>query len=210
MTELQTLSIEGNLITDLRPLASLINLEVLSLENTQVSDISPLAALTNLQTLDISNNLIEDLRPLAGLTELRTLWIQGNPITDFTPLAGLNLTDLKYDVVDAPTGQTDPSEAWMPDAALRAAVRGEIGLLPGVPLTKEKIPMLESLSVRGKGISDLTGLEFATHLRDLNIGQNPITDLGSVVEFDATRGTPFLALPHKSDKSQPTSAGESH
>ena len=178
LTELQTLSIEGNLITDLRPLASLINLEVLSLENTQVSDISPLAALTNLQTLDISNNLIEDLRPLAGLTELRTLWIQGNPITDFTPLAGLNLTDLKYDVVDAPTGQTDPSEAWMPDAALRAAVRGEIGLLPGVPLTKEKIPMLESLSVRGKGISDLTGLEFATHLRDLNIGQNPITDLG--------------------------------
>ena len=198
LTELRTLSIEGNpindltplgglnlreldlsstSITDLRPLATLINLESLFLPGNGISDISPLSGLTKLRELHLSDNNIENLHPLSTLTELRILWIQGNPITDLSPLAGLNLTDLKYDVIEDPTGQTDPAEAWMPDAALRVAIRGEIGLLPGVPLTKEKLQAVNYINVAGKGISNITGLEFATHLRELDISSNPITDL---------------------------------
>lgn len=198
LTELRTLSIEGNLITDftplpgtslieldlsntsitdLHPLATLINLEALFLVGNGISDISPLAGLMKLRHLDLSNNKISDISPLAGLTELRILWIKENPITDFSPLSGLNLTDLKYDVIEEPTGQTDPTEAWMPDAALRAAVRGEIGLLPGVPLTRKRMPAVGYINVSGKGISDITGLEFATNLKELDISSNPITDL---------------------------------
>ena len=204
LTELRTLSIEGNLITDftplrgtslieldlsntsitdLHPLATLINLEALFLVGNGISDISPLAELTKLQHLDLSNNDIEDLRPLSGLAELRTLWIKGNPITDFMPLAGLNLTDLKYDVIDEPTEQTDPAEAWMPDAALRAAVRGEIGLLPGISLRKEKLQAVSYINIAGKSISNITGLEFATNLRELDISSNPITDLRPLSEL---------------------------
>ena len=198
LTELRTLWLEGNpindltplgglnlrkldlsstSITDLRPLATLINLESLFLPENGISDISPLSGLTELRELHLSDNNIEDLHPLSALTELRILWIQKNPIIDFSPLVGLNLTDLKYDVMEDPTGQTDPAEAWMPDAALRIAVRGEIGLLPGVPLTKEKLQAANYINVAGKGISDITGLEFATHLRELDISNNPITDL---------------------------------
>ena len=198
LTELRILSIEGNpindlsplaglslreldlsnaSITDLRPLATLINLEALFLSGNGISDISPLSGLTKLRELHLSDNSIEDLHPLSALTELRILWIQGNPIIDFSPLAGLNLTDLKYDVIENPTGQTDPAEAWMPDAALRVAIHGEIGLLPGVPLTKEKLQAVNYINVAGKGIYDIAGLEFATHLRELDISSNPITDL---------------------------------
>ena len=204
LTELRILSIEGNpindlsplaglnlreldmsttSITDLRPLATLISLEALFLVGNGISDISPLAELMKLQHLDLSNNKISDISPLAGLTELRILWIKENPITDFSPLAGLNLTDLKYDVVDEPTEQTDPSEAWMPDAALRIAIRGEIGLLPGVPLTKDRIQAVGYINLAGKGISDITGLEFATNLRELDLSQNPITDLSPLANL---------------------------
>ncbi|MDE0484832.1 MAG: leucine-rich repeat domain-containing protein [Candidatus Poribacteria bacterium] len=198
LTELQTLAIEVNLITDLtplselnlieliignnpitdiHPLSTLINLEMLILENCEVFDISPLSALKKLRILDLTNNQIEDIRSLAALTGLRTLWIKGNPIRDLNPLSELNLTDLKYDAISDPIGQTDPAEAWMPDAALRAAIRGAIGVLPGVPLTKEKLQKVLSLNVENKGIYDVTGLEFATSLTELAISQNSITDL---------------------------------
>ena len=198
LTELQTLAIEVNLITDLtplselnlieliignnpitdlRPLSTLINLEMLTMENSEVSDVSPLSTLKKLRILDLTNNRVEDVSPLAGLTELRTLWITGNPIRDLNPLSELNLTDLKYDAIPDPTEQTNPAEAWMPDAALRAAIRGAIGVLPNVPLTKEKLQEVISLNVENKGIYDITGLEFATSLTELAISQNPITDL---------------------------------
>ena len=178
LTQLWTLSLEGNPITDFTPLAGL-NLRELNISNnpTKISDISLLAELKQLRSLDLSNNDISDIRPLSGLTQLQTLWTKGNPITDFTPLAGLNLTDLKYDVVEQPTPQIDLAEAWMPDSTLRTAVRGEIGLLPGVPLTRKKLQDASYINVAGKGISSITGLEFATNLRELDIRNNPITDL---------------------------------
>ena len=82
---------------DISPIAGLINLEVLSLENNGISDIRPLAGLKKLQFLALTHNQIEDFSPLAGLTNLRTLWIKNNPGTDFSPLASLNLTDFQHD-----------------------------------------------------------------------------------------------------------------
>ena len=178
LTELWQLSLERNPITDLMPLSGL-NLTDLNISNNplKVSDISPLAALKELRILDLLNNGISDIRPLSGLTELRTLLLKGNPITDLTPLSGLNLTDLKYDAIGQTTGQTDLAAAWMPDPALRIAVRGEIGLLPDVPLTKEKMRSVGYINIAGKGISDITGLEFAANLRELDLRDNPVTDL---------------------------------
>ena len=178
LTELWQLWLERNPIRDLTPLSGL-NLTDLNISNNpiKVSDISPLAALKELQTLDLLNSGVSDIQPLSGLTELRTLLLKGNPIEDLMPLSGLNLTNLKYDVIRQTTGQTDFAEAWMPDPALRTAVRGEIGLLPDVPLTKERMRSVGYIDIAGKGISDLTGLEFATDLRELDLRDNPITDL---------------------------------
>lgn len=168
---------------DLSPLAGLINLEELSLQQNRISDNHLLAGLKKLHTLDLSYNDISDIRPLVALTQLRTLWIKENPVTDFTQLSELNLTDLKYDAVPNPAAPTQASIAWIPDPALRAAIRGELGLLPGVPLTKEKMLKLEYLYAAGKDIFDITGLVFATNLRELHLNKNPITDLRPLVNL---------------------------
>ena len=68
-------------------------------------------------------------------------------------------------------------ETWMPDPALREAVRETLGLPTGVPLTKDHMQDLDIFIAEGRGISDLTGLEFAINLRALNLGDNSITDL---------------------------------
>ena len=68
-------------------------------------------------------------------------------------------------------------ETWMPDPALREAVREALELPAGVPLTKDHIRDLDIFIAEGRGISDLTGLEFAINLREVNLGDNSITDL---------------------------------
>lgn len=169
---------------DLRPLANLVNLKALSLERNGISDIRLLAGFKQLRLLHLTGNQIEDINPLSGLTELRTLWIKENPITDLSPLIGLRLTDLKYDGLLLTTAQTEPSKAWMPDAALWTAVRGELGLLPGVPLTKENMLRLERIEVNYNDTLNLTGLAFATNLRTLTLdGNNHITGLRSIANL---------------------------
>lgn len=177
LTGLTYLNLAANHVSDLNPLANLVSLEKLDLYDNEVEGITPLSDLKNLNFLILKHNRIRNLNPLIGLTELRVLRIEENPIRDLTPLYELNLTDLKYDAVPEPAGQTDPSEAWMPDRALRAAVRGEIGILPDVPLTKEQLYHLQHLNANHKGIRNIAGLEFATNLRELYLGRNPITDL---------------------------------
>ena len=66
---------------------------------------------------------------------------------------------------------------WMPDPALHEAVREALELPAEVPLTKDDMRDLDIFIAEGRGISDLTGLEFAINLRELNLGDNAITDV---------------------------------
>ena len=94
-TNLQSLDLGGNQITDIRPLANLIQLTWLSLWHNHVADITPLANLTKLKTLDLSYNYsIESLEPLKDLIQLEVLNFTNNQVKDITPLA--NMTKLKY------------------------------------------------------------------------------------------------------------------
>ena len=68
-------------------------------------------------------------------------------------------------------------ETWMPDPALRSAVREALALPAEVPLTKDLMRDLDIFIAEGRGISDLTGLEFAINLREAILGDNSITDL---------------------------------
>lgn len=69
------------------------------------------------------------------------------------------------------------TQDWMPDAALRAAVRETLELPAETPLTKAHIQELEQIWAPNKGISDITGLEFATNLISLGLGGNQVQDL---------------------------------
>ena len=81
----------------------------------------------------------------------------------------------------------------MPDATLRQAVLTKLALPAGVPLTKDKMLLLESLDSinhpnTNTSIIDITGLEYAKNLRYLNLGgdNNHIPRLTSVIKLDYT------------------------
>jgi len=98
LTELTTLNLWNNQLTDAGPLAGLKELTTLDLQNNRLRNAGPLAGLKELTTLDLWNNQLTDAGPLAGLKELTTLYLSDNQLTDAGPLAGLKkLTSLRLD-----------------------------------------------------------------------------------------------------------------
>jgi Leucine-rich repeat (LRR) protein len=94
-SNLTTLTLSGNFITNLAPLRGLSGLSSLSLDLNLVSDISPLVTLTNLGTLQLNNNLLTNIISLQSLFALNLLNLNANDIADISPLAGLtNLNTL--------------------------------------------------------------------------------------------------------------------
>ncbi len=119
LTNLTELILWHNQISDLGPLARLTNLTKLNLYGNQITDLTPLAELKHLKDLTLPDNQITDLSPLAELTKLEELSLADNQIRDLTPLAGL--TNLKYLNLSAnpiPEGQIDLLEKSLPNCEI--------------------------------------------------------------------------------------------
>ena len=101
MTQLTTLELSGNALSDVSALSGLTRLTRLSLYgNYSISDISALSGLTQLRELNLSYNSLSDISALSGLTQpdrdtVESLW--QIHISDVSSLLGLNLTGTQSD-----------------------------------------------------------------------------------------------------------------
>ena len=72
----------------------------------------------------------------------------------------------------------------IPDPNLRSALEAALGLASGAPITQARLEGLTKLVANDAGISDLTGLEFATNLTDLLLAVNEIKDLSPLARLN--------------------------
>ncbi len=176
-TNLRSLAVGGNQISDLTPLANLTGLRALYIGGNAISNINPLAHLTNLRRLGMLRNQITDIRVLADLVNLTYLRLEGNPITDTSPLESLpSLSDVDIEI---------PS--LIPDANLRTAVRAELGIAPNLRITIDAMRHLTTLNASRLGITDPTGLEYATNLTHLYLRDNLISDIAPLAHLTNLR-----------------------
>ena len=173
LASITTLHIEGKSIGSLKieDFNGLTNLKTLRLTQDTISDISSLSGLTKLTTLHLSSNSIVDLSPLSGLTKLTWLVLNGNSIVDLSPLSGL--TKLTYLSLRA-NSISDPSPlsglTKLTYLNLEQNSISDISSLSG--LTK-----LESLVLSGNSISNISHLSGLTELEFLGLGRNSISDI---------------------------------
>jgi len=89
-TNLGELSMGGNEISDLQPIAGLIKLMSLDINNCLVTDLSPLSGMTEMKVLTLSRgNRIDNLNALVAMTSLEQLDAKGIGLTDISALAKL-------------------------------------------------------------------------------------------------------------------------
>ena len=77
----------------------------------------------------------------------------------------------------------------VPDPNLRQLIREALSLPESVPLTQGQMQKLTELDAGGdRGITNLTGLEYATNMRSLGLYRNPIADISLLVHFTKLEG----------------------
>ena len=160
-TQLATLSLPENNISDLSPLAQLTQLTTLNLSDNNISDLTPLAQLTQLTTLSLGGwdgNEISNILPLGQLTQLITLDLSDNNISDLTPLAQL----------------TQLTMLSLPENNIS-------DLTPLSQLTQ--LTELDLGGFHGNNISDLTPLAQLTLLTELDLGHNNISDVTPLAQL---------------------------
>ena len=187
------LRLSWNQISDLSPLARLVNANMnsLDLHQNQISDISPLAGLTNLEWLNLGHNTeITDLSALSDLTNLKGLWLVEVPkISDLSPLRRLvNL--IHFQIWGG--GASDIS-------SLEGLTRLEVLDLCGLDVsdfsTLRKFTNLKELYLAGMGISDVSAFRHLTKLTRLSLTRNHISDVSPLASL---RNLKWLAL-HQND-----------
>ena len=176
-TQLRTLYLSGENISDISPLAELTELRELNLEGNQIRDISPLTQLTELRELElggnenIGKNEIMDIMPLAHLTQLTRLGLNGNRISDINPLA--HLTELTSLSLNENQISDINSLAHLTELTSLSLSGNRItDITPLAHLTE-----LTSLSLSGNRISDINPLAHLTELTSLSLSGNRITDI---------------------------------
>ena len=146
-------------------------LTALDASSRGISDLRGIEHAMQLETLNLRNNRITDVSPLVGLTLLRRLVLDGNPVENPEVLFRLKQGGTRI------TGVEVPDAVFFADANLEAAVRSASRVSQHLPITAEKMRTLTRLTASRKGISNLTGIEEATGLERLDLGDNEITDI---------------------------------
>ena len=182
LTQLMRLRLSGQSISDITPLADLTQLIHLRLDGNQVSDISPLANLTLLEELRLNRNVITDITPLIGLQNLKELRLADNPIHDFRPLTQLEGVELDIEIDLSKLDELN-AIVEIPDPNLKQAIRDTLSLPEDIHLTKLHMQQLTRLSAWDSGITDLTGLEYATSLGLISLVANDIQDISPLADL---------------------------
>ena len=210
---LRVLILDYQEITDLSPLTEL-PLEYLSLTGNQVADLGPLAAQADLQVLDLGENPVRSTEVLAQLTALQEVTLEATGITSVEAFAGSNIQSLNV----RGTWVTD----FSPLESCPSLTRLIVGELPGgaaetlaglTGLTELRLyatrdvdlahftglQALRDLDLYGSTVSHLESLILLPSLQYLNLGETGISDLSFLPEMPAMtdldlRNNPFTDL----------------
>jgi Leucine-rich repeat (LRR) protein len=186
MLRLTTLTVRSMGITSLTGLESATNLKSLYVEENSISNLAPLKNLTQMEELRASSNQIQDVSALSSMTALKVLHLRVNQIADISPLAGLvTLRDLEFY-----RNQIQDVSALRNMTGLTVLELSNNQVADISPLAG--LTNLHWLWLDGNRIlEDVSVLRNMTALTDLRLNANQITDISPLASL--TRVT-FLTL----------------
>ena len=212
-TNLRVLILDYQQISDVSFLAEL-PLEYLSLTGNQISDLSPLAGQTELRVLDLGENPVRSAEVLAQLTALQEVTLEatgitsvevfegsgiqslnarGTWVTDFSPLESCpNLARLIVGELPGGAAETLAGLTGLVELRLYATQDVDLSHFTG-------LQALRDLDLYGSAVSHPEALTLLSSLRYLNLGETGVSDLSFLSEMPVMtdvdlRSNPFTDL----------------
>ncbi len=147
-----------------------------------ISDLSGLEHCVNLRMLMLHNNNITDLEPLLELPNLRVVWLEGNPLSqealcEQIPQLQEQGVRVRY---------SGGCIVEIPDWYLEFRIRAKLNI-GDRDLYRRDLLRLITLDASHDAVDNLTGLEYCTNLRRLNLEYNRITDLSPLAGLTKLR-----------------------
>lgn len=167
----------------LKDIAKLTELTSLKLSDNKISELDFLSSLKKLSSLDLSNNKISDISPLKKLSSIRTLHLDGNEIKDFSPLYGLDsLSMLTIGDMDIKQSQLKKLKEELPDCIIYSddAKEDVIEIKLGGKTFDNNVTELD---LSGCDVHDISLLSVCTKLKKLDLSDNSILDISALVDI---------------------------
>lgn len=167
----------------LKDIAKLTELTSLKLSDNKISELDFLSSLKKLSSLDLSNNKISDISPLKKLSSIRTLHLDGNEIKDFSPLYGLDsLSMLTIGDMDIKQSQLKKLKEELPDCIIYSddAKEDVIEIKLGGKTFDNNVTELDLSSC---DVHDISLLSVCTKLKKLDLSDNSISDISALVDI---------------------------
>ncbi len=173
-TNLDTLDIGYNGITDLIPLFYLQKMKRLKLDNNAIEDISSLRYFNQLIDLALNNNNIEDLSYISSLTKLTILYLNDAKIGDISPLG--NLLNLQYLNLSA-----NPIDDLTPISSIDSLKTLELINMESFDFDQiNEITNLQTLYLTNTPVANLDPIANITSLQNLIMNNCGITNIDSL------------------------------
>ena len=176
MADLTDLNAYNSGVARLDGLQQATNLTTLDLGMNRITNISVLSGMTQLTHLYLDDNQITNVSALSGLRNLRLLRLAGNSIEDTSPLATLIDNNPGLDL-DIPPISPDDDSVTFADENLKTAVRIALRMTENETITEESMLNLFFLEAYDRRIESIQGLEHATNMIALDLGKNAIVDV---------------------------------
>lgn len=188
MLALTSLDAASQGIIDLYGIHHAANLQQIKLRDNELSDITYLQHLTGLAQVDLADNEITGvswgLCENWGLGKGDYVDITGN-LLDVSP-GSQDMDDIQSLIDRGVEVQFDlPSltPAHVPDENLARVIRNTLGKRPEETINEADLQKLTELVAIAEGIADLTGLEYAVNLTNLDLYGNEISDISVLLEL---------------------------
>ncbi len=180
--KLRSLDLSYNHIEDISSLSTMTSLTSLNLSHNNISDITPLASLSALRILNLSSNNIKDINVIKNLKNLESLDLSSNHISDVTPIEGLGQSILSLDISynPIPFSQLKFIENW---TQLHNLGMSGFNLDSSQITFVSRFSSLRSLDLGFNRLTNITPLASLTGLRELFLYSNMIKDISPLANL---------------------------
>ncbi|BBJ28075.1 leucine-rich repeat domain-containing protein [Athalassotoga saccharophila] len=180
--KLKSIDLSYNHIKDISALSTMTSLISLDLSHNEISDITPLASLTSLKMLNLSSNDIENINAIKNLKNLESLDLSSNHISDVTPIEDLGQSILSLDISynPIPFSQLKFIENW---TQLHNLGMSGFNLDSSQITFVSKFSSLRSLDLGFNRLTNITPLASLTGLRELFLYSNMIKDISPLANL---------------------------